>query len=263
MTAENARPRRRSRGPVVAGAALCLVVTSAACSGERDRSSDRTARESTAEQRFGWIVRDGDEFAGTALDLDRWRVYNGPGTDNVGARLPSAVEVKDGSLVITGRGDVSGGIAWRAGGAITHGRWEFRARSDKGNGYSPVILLWPDSDRWPQDGEIDIMEVPSGDRSSSSLSLHWGPDDQQEVQAFPGDFSQWHVFALDWQDDYVTLFIDGVEQYTTRTPDAIPTGPMHLAIQNDVGPIGNWVPPRDASTPAKVSLYVDWVRIYY
>ena len=58
-------------------------------------------------------------------------------------------------------------MAWDDG--QKYGRWEARVRSQKGNGYGPVMLLWPDAEDWPEDGEIDIMEIPKGDRTQGAL----------------------------------------------------------------------------------------------
>ena len=243
---------------------ICLLlVCSAACRGRGNAAESTEGLDGAAAQRQGWTVRDGDQFSGDQLDPDRWKVYDGPGNADVGLRSPSAVTVEHGSLAIKGREDVSGGVAWRAGPPTTYGRWEFRARSDRGNGYAPAVLLWPDSDRWPQDGEIDIMEINAGDRSSTLISVHWGAQNQQITKRIPGDFSLWHDFALEWSRDHITVYIDGQDVFTTREPAAIPHHPMHLAIQNDVGPLPNWIPPRDASTPPVVGLYVDNVRLYY
>ncbi|WP_171058132.1 glycoside hydrolase family 16 protein [Modestobacter altitudinis] len=172
------------------------------------------------------------------------------------------MSVSDGSLVITARGDVSGGLAWHAQPATTYGKWEFRARVEPGAGYAPAILLWPDSDVWPLDGEIDVMEIVAGDRMTNHTTVHYGADDQRDERIVSGDFTQWHTYAVDWQPSGITVYLDGDEIFRTTDPDAIPDGPMHLAVQLDVGPQGTWIPPRDASTPDQVSLYVDWVRLY-
>jgi hypothetical protein len=37
---------------------------------------------------------------------------------------------------------------------------------------------------------------------------------------------------------------------------------MHLAIQLDQGPVNDWLPAPDATTPPQVRLQVDWVRKY-
>jgi beta-glucanase (GH16 family) len=251
---------RKLGGLVLTGV---LLVSGMACGGTQATAVDTKGHESSAAHRLGWTVRDGDEFAGNELDLDRWKIYDGPGNGGVGVRSPGAVEVRDGQLAVTAAGDVSGGIAWRGSAATTYGRWEFRARGDRGTGYSPVVLLWPDSDRWPQDGEIDIMEIPVGDRSAMSISVHWGEDHQQMTKWIPGDFSEWHVFAVEWTHDSIAVFVDGEQVFMTREQAAIPHGPMHLAVQNDIGPFEDWIPAPDDSTPDKVGLYVDWVRMYY
>ncbi|MCZ2803714.1 glycoside hydrolase family 16 protein [Modestobacter sp. VKM Ac-2983] len=216
----------------------------------------------TAAERLGWQQFDGDEFDGSQLDSSSWRLYGGTGSSGVGLRDPRAVSVDDGQLVVTARGDVSGGLAWYAPPATTYGRWEFRARVEEGTGYAPAILLWPDSDRWPVDGEIDVMEIVEGDRQTNHTTVHHGADDQRIEGIVTGDFTQWHTYAVDWQPTAITVYLDGEEIYRTTDPAAIPHGPMHLAIQLDVGPQGNWIPAPDATTPDSVSLYVDWVRLY-
>lgn len=213
----------------------------------------------SAAAAHGWSLVAADEFDGSAVDPGRWEIYNSAGNGGVGLRRPSAVSQGDGELRITGRGDVSGGMSWRGG--RTYGRWEFRARSDVGNGYAPCILLWPSSNNWPAEGEIDVMEIPKGERRESSFTVHWGAENSQEGFPTVGDFSQWHTFAVEWLPDHITYYLDGQALHTITNPPAVPRWPMQLAIQNDVGPYG-WIPARDANTPAEVTLHVDWVRLY-
>ncbi len=57
--------------------------------------------------------------------------------------------------------------------------------------------------------------------------------------------------------------MNGREVLRVTDPEAIPTRPMHLAIQQDVGPFGtDWIPAADATTPDEVRMQIDWVRIY-
>lgn len=219
------------------------------------------SEQPTAAERFGWELVDEETFDGPHLDTERWTLYDGPGNGGVGWRSPEAISQSDGTLKITGGGDVSGGMNWNDGGR-TYGRWEIRARNDAGNGYAPNLLLWPTSGNWPDEGEINIMEIPVGDRSRSLSVLHWGPENDQVWHWQNGDFTQWHNFALEWLPDRVTIYLDGEELVTWDDPEAIPREPMHLAMQNDVGPHDDFIPPRDATTPDEVSLEVDWVRIY-
>lgn len=223
-------------------------------------SGDGAGDAPTAAERHGWELADEDTFDGPQLDTAKWSVYEGEGNGGVGWRSPDALSQSDGTLKITGRGDVSGGLNWNGG--RTYGRWEIRARSDAGSGYAPNLLLWPSSGNWPAEGEVNIMEIPDGDRSQSLAVLHYGEENNQYWQWTDGEFTEWHNFAVEWLPDRVTVYIDGEEIASWDDPEAIPTAPMHLAIQNDVGPHDGFIPPRDANTPAEVSLEVDWVRLY-
>jgi hypothetical protein len=97
-------------------------------------------------------VAGGDEFNGTSVDQSTWGIYDGPGHDGNGCRCPAQVTEGDGALTVTGlpNGD-SGGMAWKNG--QTYGRWEVRMRVTQddtgGHPYHPVLILWPDSDNWP------------------------------------------------------------------------------------------------------------------
>ena len=179
----------------------------------------------------------------------------------MGQHDPNNLSVSDGTLKLTSRGDTSAGMEWLNG--QKYGRWEARVRSEQGNGYGPVLLLWPDSEKWPQDGEIDIMEIPKGDRQRASFTVHYGDDNQQLGSATEGDFTQWHTFAVEWTPDHIVGYVDGQEYYRTTKSAANPPGPMHFVIQQDIGPYGDdWIPAPDASTPATCTFEVDWVRIY-
>ena len=127
----------------------------------------------------------------------------------------------------------------------------------------PRLLLWPDSEDWPEDGEIDIMEIPKGDRTKAYFTVHWGEHNTQDGGSAAGDFTQWHTFAVEWTPDHVSGFVDGEQVYRTDKPEANPPGPMHFAMQQDIGPYGDdWIPAPDAGTPATCTFEVDWVRIY-
>ena len=209
----------------------------------------------------GWTLTAHDEFDGDELDQDLWSTYKGRTTDDVGQHDPDNISVSDGALRITSRGNTSAGMAWKE--DQQYGRWEARVRSEQGNGYGPVMLLWPESEEWPEDGEIDIMEIPKGERQRASFTVHWGEDNQQDGKSVEADFTQWHTFAVEWTPEHIIGYLDGKEFYRNEDSDANPPGPMHLALQQDIGPYGtNWIPAPDSTTPAECTFEVDWVRIY-
>jgi beta-glucanase (GH16 family) len=217
--------------------------------------------DTEAAVRNGWTLVDHDEFDGDELDEDLWSPYRGATTDDVGRHDPDNISVSDGTLKLTSRELTSAGMSWDRG--QRYGRWEVRVRSQAGNGYGPVLLLWPDAEEWPEGGEIDFMEIPKGARTKAHFTLHWGEDDEQDGKSVEGDFTQWHTFAVEWTPGHVVGYLDGVETYRNDDSDAIPPRSMHLAVQQDIGPYGNdWIPARDDTTPEECTLELDWVRIY-
>ena len=111
---------------------------------------------------------------------EAYGTYDSIGAFGNGLRRSSAISVSNSVLNITARGNVSGGMSHKL--DQTYGRWEFRARTDKGRGFGSAILLWPESERFPEDGEIDIMEVPSETRDRAHFIVHVpGPGGSDKV----------------------------------------------------------------------------------
>ena len=217
--------------------------------------------DTEAAVRNGWTMIAHDEFDGDTLDEQNWSPYKGRTTDDVGQHDPNNLSVADGTLKLTSRGNTSAGLAWNDG--QRYGRWEARVRAQKGNGYGPVLLLWPDAEDWPEGGEIDMMEIPKGDRTTAHFTLHWGDENSQDGASVDGDFTQWHTFAVEWTPDHIIGYVDGNEIYRNDDSDANPPRSMHFAMQQDIGPYGDdWIPARDDTTPPTCTFQVDWVRIY-
>jgi hypothetical protein len=213
----------------------------------------------SAGRRHGWRELWSDDFDQDCLAW-HWNVYDGPGTYGVGDRRPEAVDVADGELRLLGRHDVIGGIAEVEN--RLYGKWEVRARSEPRLGYSQVVLLWPESDRWPLDGEVDFSEVTAADRRSNSITVHYGADGRQDGTTISGDFTRWHTYAVDWAPDHLTVYVDGEEVYRATDPAMIPRTPMHLCLQQDVGPLTTALPAPDPTDTRVLTMHVDWVRAY-
>jgi hypothetical protein len=205
-----------------------------------------------------WRPVASDDFGGGSLGGE-WYAYEGRGGFGNGRRTPDSISQEDGLLTITRRGEDSGGLGHTVG--QLYGRWEVRARSDPGKGLSSVALLWPDSENWPEDGEIDFMEVPDADKSRAHSFVHWGEGgaDRATGNSVTGDFTQWHVFAVEWLPDRVTTYVDGRKVLEVTDPAIIPDTPMHLTLQLDQGPVANWLPAPDAGD---ARMQVDWVKVY-
>jgi beta-glucanase (GH16 family) len=220
-------------------------------------------RAAAATSGVAWVPAGGDEFGGGSLDKGTWGAYDSEGAFGNGRRSPDAVSVVDGALTITARpgdGGVSGGVAYSQG--QLYGRWEFRARTEKGRGWGSAILLWPDSEKWPDDGELDMMEVPGENRDLAHTIIHYGGSANKTFgDATKGDFSQWHTFVFEWLPDRLTAYIDGKKTFETTDKAMIPTAPMHATVQLDQGPAKDWMAAPDETTPAETKLQVDYMRV--
>src|SRR5256714_317456 len=158
----------------------------------------------------GATLVDADDFSGTAIDPSKWEVYRAAASNRVSQWLPSMVSVGGGELRIAGHGNsadgvgnVSGGLCWCRGlGNQTYGVWQVRARFEAGTGYGQAILLWPESNHWPQDGELDFVETPGGPKTTAIGTVHWGADNQQDARKAQGDFTAWHTYAVEWRGDH-------------------------------------------------------------
>lgn len=249
-----------------------------------------TNESGTAADEFGWgvpISWDDFEYTGQPKS-EFWSVYGAggsephevggadgkqcwPGHDDMGRRCIEQVSVNGEYMrvAILPNGDQ---------GAVSHklnqqyGRWEIRARvlPEQGSTGFPghaVLIIWPESEEWPEDGEYDFLEVNVGDDRPASY-IHYPHDPgpvQQEYAEYPTtlDMTQWHNYAIEWTEDHVKGFVDGVEWFshsggatsTRRDIQTMPSG--HLTIQMD-----NFKSNEPWTGLQQGYLDVDWVRIY-
>lgn len=182
-----------------------------------------------------------DDFSGDTLDRARWNVeISGDVYNNEQQAYVDAPEVV--SIV---RGDAAEGAD---GGALrlsarkragymtpqgrqfdfvsarlnTRGKFEFargtaaaRMKLAAGSGIWPAFWILG-TGRWPDTGEIDIMENV-GERGWTSVALH-GPGYSGETplthrEPFPPgqDATGWHVYSVDWSDEGFVFRVDGRE----------------------------------------------------
>jgi beta-glucanase (GH16 family) len=221
----------------------------------------KTGTTSTTVAPTGWQLVQSEDFNGSSVDTTKWSIYGPwiPGHAGNGIRDGSAVSVANGLLTITARmvnGTlVSGGISNRLN--QTYGRFEFRARTDADSSLatSGVILTWPQSGRWPVDGENNIYETTlDADRTPIKSYVHYGWDNKQYWFHHTGvNGQEWHTFAMEWSPSAIKIFRDGALAWTVTDANAIPDVAHHLSIQLDA--FKEWM-------SGSVRLQVDWVRIY-
>lgn len=206
-----------------------------------------------------WKLDFEDNFNGTELDRSVWRCYDGPGHNHHGLRKPEAFTVEDGNLVITACMKdsvvVSGGMA-HAKGYLPPVKFEFRARceADSTNCTSGVVLTWPDDDKWPVHGELDIFEtLCNRQRHPLHSFLHYGADNSQIHFEYDVDGTEWQEMVLEWYEDEILIYLNGELVGRTDDPDIIPDWHHHICLQLDAF---------QHKMQDPVHMYVDYVRIY-
>jgi beta-glucanase (GH16 family) len=159
--------------------------------------------------------------------------------------------------------------------AQRYGRFEARIKIPGGQGAWPAFWMLNSTiatDPWPSSGEIDVMENIGREPGTVWGSLHGpgysganaanGSVTLRDGRAFSEDF---HVFAVDWQPDSVTWFVDGVP-YSRKTPEDIGGNPwvvddpFFLLLNLAIG--GDWPGSPDATTPFPLRMLVDYVRVH-
>jgi beta-glucanase (GH16 family) len=141
-------------------------------------------------------------------------------------------------------------------GGLLYGRYVIRFRSDPIWGYKAAWLLWPDSESWPRDGEIDFPEGNFDNVISAFMHYQDGTSyNDQDGYGSLISFTSWHTAVTEWTPSSVTFSIDG-QTIGTSTKD-IPNTPMHWVLQTETATDG--VAPNNT---AAGNVQIDWVAVY-
>lgn len=244
------------------------------------------ALESPAQNQ-SWKLVWSDEFNGSGRpDASKWAYdlgnNNGWGNNELQYYTDDSqnVEVSEGMLKIRALKQQQSGQAYTAAKLVTRGKaaWrygkiEVRARLPRGTGSWPAIWMLPEQlKRWPDDGEIDIMEHVGYDQGWVHGSVHCKDYNhvigtQKTAKIFVEDAdSAFHVYGLQWTRDSIQVSIDQRPFFSfvneKKGYDRWPFDQkMYLILNLAVG--GNWggkngVDPK--IFPAVME--VDYVRVY-
>ena len=175
-----------------------------------------------------------EEFSAPALDRTRWNVIvTGRTVNNEQQAYVDSTDVlsiADGMLVIrprfrpgfkapSGRSFdfISGRIDTRDKFSFTYGTAAARMKLPAGAGLWPAFWALG-AGRWPDTGEIDIMENV-GDAGWTSVALHgpgyFGDTPLVRRATLPADAdaTAWHVYSADWSEDTIVFRVDDREIY--------------------------------------------------
>ncbi|WP_083886877.1 glycoside hydrolase family 16 protein [Paenibacillus sonchi] len=232
-----------------------------------------------------WNLAWSDEFDGTSLNTSNWTAEIGTGNSGWGnnelqyyTNRPQNLQVTGGNLVITalkesynGSSYTSARIKTQGKKSFTYGKIEARIKLPSGQGLWPAFwMLGTNIDvpgvGWPKCGETDIMERVNNNAFVNG-TVHWDANGQADYGQISGtlDFSQYHVYSIEWDAKYIRWFVDGnqfnefyIENGTGNTEEF--QKPSFLLLNLAVG--GNWPGSPNAATPFPAQMLVDYVRVY-
>jgi len=235
--------------------------------------------------RDGWNIVWHDEFDGPELDRANWNFdIGGNGWGNAEWEAytdkPENIRIENGMLVIEAREDptlpaghpyssarikTQGLHSWK------YGRIEARMKLPYGQGIWPAFWMLGDNNRgWPASGEIDILEYIGKTPDTIYATVHApgysggnGVGFQLVVSAdaLKNDF---HVFAIEWQENEIRWFFDE-QEFFKLTPADVPDKWIfnhEFFIIMNVAVGGGFAGYPDKTTVFPQFLYVDYVRVY-
>ena len=143
-----------------------------------------------------------------------------------------------------------------SGGGLLYGRYTVRFRSDPVPGYKTAWLLWPDSETWPRDGEIDFPEGNLNSTISGFMHRQNGTSgSDQDAYTTSQTYTTWHTSVLEWTATECRFILDGVTLGTSTS--RIPDTAMHWVLQTETQLSGG--APSDS---AAGNVQIDWVAAY-
>lgn len=239
-----------------------------------------------AQQSYSLVFQDEFSYKGIP-DSTKWNYdVGGHGWGNQELQFYTInrkenARVENGNLIIEARKESWEGMQYTSARLVTknkgdwkYGKVQVRAKIPKGRGSWPAIwmLATMPNMKWPDDGEIDIMEHVGFDPGNVHGTVHCKAYNhmigtQKGNQIMVPDFSdKFHVYEVEWNQDSVKIGVDGTYYFNfpneKKGYDAWPfDNPMHLILNIAVG--GGWGGQKGIDEnifPAK--MIVDYVRVY-
>jgi len=243
------------------------------------------------EHRARWQMVWGDEFLGKGLPDERiWNyAVGGHGWGNRELQYYTEKKVENvrqenGILTIECKKEnidtnryTSARINTKIKATNTYGRWEVKAKFTGGKGVWPAIWLMPSYEpygekKWPDNGEIDIMEHVGWKPGTVHGSVHtraYHHSIKTEIQfktPVPDFDTAFHVYAVEVSQTEIKFFVDNVQYGEFKNDGKGDTKtwpfdlPMHVILNMAYGGWGAEQGLDDSRLPAK--LWVDYVRCY-
>ena len=185
-------------------------------------------------------------------------------------------QVKDGVLSIIAK-KINGkvySIRMNTNESWKYGYFEARLQLPTGKGTWPAFWMMPKNfTAWPADGEIDIMEEVGYRPNYVSSAIHCSAyhhsinTEKTKEMFLPTAQTEFHVYALEWTEDYIRTYVDGKEllYFENDKTGNKGTWPFNAAfyLKLNLAWGGDWGGSQgvdDAALPATYK--IDYVRVF-
>lgn len=201
--------------------------------------------------------------------------------NNYMSDFDSCYAMRDGNLILRGLANyslptdtapyITGGVFTKDKVGFSNGRLEIRAKLNGATGAWPAIWLLPQEGKWPDGGEIDIMErLNNEDIAYQTVHSHYTfdlgiKDNPKQGGTGPINKNDYNIYGVDMSPDSLVFFINHERTFAYPRIETDKEGqypfnqPFYLLIDMQLG--GSWVgavEPKDLP----VEMEVDWVRFY-
>lgn len=241
------------------------------------------------EERLVWT----DEFDKSGLpDSTKWSYDKGDGCPHVCGwgnnelqyytwEREENARVENGKLIIEAHKEdfenkkyTSARLVSKNKGDWKYGKIEIRAKLPSGKGTWPAIWMLPTLKRnmkWPDDGEIDIMEHVGYQPEWIYGTIHTGAFNHikgtQKIDSIkiPDAETAFHVYTLKWTPEHLQWLVDDKIYHTVKSTESYQEWPFnnnfHLILNLAVG--GGWGGRHGVDeTIWPQRMEVDYVRVY-
>ena len=195
-------------------------------------------------------------------------------------RNPKNARVENGKLILEARKEkvdsfhyTSARLLTKGKAAWQYGKIEVRAKIPKGRGSWPAIWTLADNmQRWPDDGEIDIMEHVGFHQGYIHGSIHCKKyyhvigTQKTDTVFVPDCSSSFHIYSLEWDKEIIKVGVDGKVFFSFANEhkgyEYWPfDNKMFLILNIAVG--GNWGGHKGVDEKAfPMRMEIDYVRVY-
>ena len=264
--------------------AILSVACASACLAAKTETGKRTANNpgGASNAPVVWKLRFTEDFKGKQLNEKLWTRIDAGSSDwnrNMSLR-PDLVTVKNGQLHAYGvknddlsadaRSVLTGGISTKGHFAVKYGKVEIRCKLEAQKGAWPAIWMMPEppSAKWPDCGEIDIIErLNFDDFVYHTVHSRWtAAHGNDPPNGGKGGIKPdgWNIYAVEWTPEQIVWKVNGkvTHKYAKvgENPARFPwTTPFYLMIDMQLG--GKWVGEVDEKT-LPTAMHVDWVKFY-